>query len=213
NYNSPGTTPKPEYAPENLTLNLEPVSMWSLNNKRIKVKFKALDPAGKELTSGDNAAEKEYEFNVTYDASKKALVANLSNQQVTDAQDTNFYPSTTYKISQIKTVDADVSNQITLNLDDAQTTTLPNTNNLEFTTQLAQPPLVKAGITNFYNHSGKEDTFEQTIYFAFDDPYRAIDEASMKDWKLILEGSEEKDIQNNTIDAGRWIQVAKYEPN
>ncbi|MDW2924576.1 hypothetical protein [Mesomycoplasma ovipneumoniae] len=213
NYNSPGTTPKPEYAPENLTLNLDPVSMWSLNNKRIKVKFKALDPAGKELTSGDNAAEKEYEFNVTYDASKKALVANLSNQQVTDAQDTNFYPSTTYKISQIKTVDADVSNQITLNLDDAQTTTLPNTNNLEFTTQLAQPPLVKAGITNFYNHSGKEDTFEQTIYFAFDDPYRAIDEASMKDWKLILEGSEEKDIQNNTIDAGRWIQVAKYEPN
>ncbi|WNM16185.1 hypothetical protein [Mesomycoplasma ovipneumoniae] len=212
-YNSTGTTPKPEYAPENLTLNLDPVSMWSLNNKRIKVKFKALDPAGKELTSGDNAAEKEYEFNVTYDASKKALVANLTNQQVTDAQDTNFYPSTTYKISQIKTVDADVSNQITLNLDDAQTTTLPNTNNLQFTTQLAQPPLVKAGITNFYNHSGKEDTFEQTIYFAFDDPYRAIDESSIKDWKLILEGSEDKDKGNNPQDASSWIQVAKYEPN
>ncbi|WP_230577091.1 DUF1410 domain-containing protein [Mesomycoplasma ovipneumoniae] len=212
NYNSTGTTPKPEYAPENLTLNLDPVSMWSLNNKRIKVKFKALDPAGKELTTGDNAAEKEYEFNVTYNSSKKALVANLSNQQVTDAQDANFYPSTTYKISQIQTVDADVSNQITLNLDDTQAT-VPNKNNLEFTTQLAQPPLVKAGITNFYNHSGKEDTFEQTIYFAFDDPYRAIDEASMKDWKLILEGSEDKDKGNNPQDASSWIQVAKYEPN
>ncbi|MDW2929457.1 hypothetical protein R7X75_03370 [Mesomycoplasma ovipneumoniae] len=213
NYTTTTTTPGKEYAPENLTLNLDPVSMWSLNNKTIKVKFKALDPAGKELTTGDNAAEKEYEFNVTYDASKKALVANLSNQQVTDAQDTNFYPSTTYKISQIKTVDADVSSQITLNLDDAQTTALPNTNNLEFTTQLAQPPLVKAGITNFYNHSGREDTFEQTIYFAFDDPYRAIDEASIKDWKLILVGSEDKDKGNNPQDASSWIQVAKYEPN
>ncbi|WP_337903935.1 hypothetical protein [Mesomycoplasma ovipneumoniae] len=213
NYGTTGTSPKPEYAPENLTLNLDPVQMWSLNNKRIKVKFKALDPAGKPLTSGDNAAEKEYEFNVTYNSSKKALVANLSNKEVTDANDQNLYPSTTYKISQIKTVDADVSSQITLNLDDTQTATLPNTNNLEFTTQLAQPPLVKAGITNFYNHSGKEDTFEQTIYFAFDDPYRAIDEASMKDWKLILEGSEDKDLQNNRTDAINWIQVAKYEPN
>ncbi|WP_337903063.1 hypothetical protein [Mesomycoplasma ovipneumoniae] len=212
NYGTTGTSPKPEYAPENLTLNLDPVQMWSLNNKRIKVKFKALDPAGKPLTSGDNAAEKEYEFNVTYNSSKKALVANLSNKEVTDANDQNLYPSTTYKISQIKTVDADVSSQITLNLDDTQTTT-PNKNNLEFTTQLAQPPLVKAGITNFYNHSGKEDTFEQTIYFAFDDPYRAIDEASMKDWKLILEGSEDKDLQNNNIDASRWEQVARYEPN
>ncbi|WNM16195.1 hypothetical protein [Mesomycoplasma ovipneumoniae] len=212
NYTSTGATPSPEYAPENLTLNLDPVQMWSLNNKRIKVKFKALDPTGKELTSGDNAAEKEYEFNVTYDASKKALVASLNNKEVTDAQDTNFYPSTTYKISQIKTVDADVSSQITLNLDDTQATT-PNKNNLEFTTQLAQPPLVKAGITNFYNHSGKEDTFEQTIYFAFDDPYRAIDEASMKDWKLILEGTEDKNGQNNSSDAINWIQVAKYEPN
>ncbi|WDV48353.1 hypothetical protein PWA39_02360 [Mesomycoplasma ovipneumoniae ATCC 29419] len=212
NYTSTGATPKPEYAPENLTLNLDPVQMWSLNNKRIKVKFKALDPAGKPLTTGDNAAEKEYEFNVEYDASKKALVASLNNKEVTDAQDTNFYPSTTYKISQIKTVDADVSNQITLNLDDTQAT-VPNKNNLEFTTQLAQPPLVKAGITNFYNHSGKEDTFEQTIYFAFDDPYRAIDEASIKDWKLILEGSEDKDKGNNPNDASSWIQVAKYEPN
>ncbi|WP_341517456.1 hypothetical protein [Mesomycoplasma ovipneumoniae] len=212
NYGATGTSPKPEYAPENLTLNLDPVQMWSLNNKRIKVKFKALDPAGKPLTSGDNAAEKEYEFNVTYNSSKKVLVANLSNKEVTDANDQNLYPSTTYKISQIKTVDADVSSQITLNLDDTQTTT-PNKNNLEFTTQLAQPPLVKAGITNFYNHSGKEDTFEQTIYFAFDDPYRAIDEASMKDWKLILEGSEDKDKGNNPQDASSWIQVAKYEPN
>ncbi|WP_337903599.1 hypothetical protein, partial [Mesomycoplasma ovipneumoniae] len=212
NYTSTGATPSPEYAPENLTLNLDPVQMWSLNNKRIKVKFKALDPAGKPLTSGDNAVEKEYEFDVSYDDSKKALTASLQNKEVTDAQDTNFYPSTTYKISQIKTVDADVSNQITLNLDDTQAT-VPNKNNLEFTTQLAQPPLVKAGITNFYNHSGKEDTFEQTIYFAFDDPYRAIDEASMKDWKLILEGSEDKDLQNNRTDAINWIQVAKYEPN
>ncbi|MHA0284071.1 hypothetical protein, partial [Mesomycoplasma ovipneumoniae] len=207
------TTPGKEYAPENLTLNLDPVSMWSLNNKRIKVKFKALDPAGKELTTGDNAVEKEYEFDVRYDDSKKALTASLNNKEVTDANDQNLYPSTTYKISQIKTVDADVSNQITLNLDDAQTTTLPNTNNLQFTTQLAQPPLVKAGITNFYNHSGKEDTFEQTIYFAFDDPYRAIDESSIKDWKLILEGSEDKDKGNNPQDASSWIQVAKYEPN
>ncbi|MDW2911002.1 hypothetical protein, partial [Mesomycoplasma ovipneumoniae] len=213
NYTTTGTTPKPEYAPENLTLNLDPVSMWSLNNKRIKVKFKALDPAGKELTTGDNAVEKEYEFDVRYDDSKKALTASLNNKEVTDANDQNLYPSTTYKISQIKTVDADVSNQITLNLDDAQTTTLPNTNNLQFTTQLAQPPLVKAGITNFYNHSGKEDTFEQTIYFAFDDPYRAIDESSIKDWKLILEGSEDKNLQNNSSDAINWIQVAKYEPN
>ncbi|MDW2911739.1 hypothetical protein R7W79_03665, partial [Mesomycoplasma ovipneumoniae] len=212
NYITTGTTPKPEYAPENLTLNLDPVSMWSLNNKRIKVKFKALDPAGKELTTGDNAVEKEYEFDVRYDDSKKALTASLNNKEVTDANDQNLYPSTTYKISQIKTVDADVSSQITLNLDDTQTTT-PNKNNLEFTTQLAQPPLVKAGITNFYNHSGKEDTFEQTIYFAFDDPYRAIDEASIKDWKLILEGSEDKDKGNNPNDASSWIQVAKYEPN
>ncbi|MDW2913113.1 hypothetical protein R7U62_03300, partial [Mesomycoplasma ovipneumoniae] len=212
NYTTTGTTPKPEYAPENLTLNLDPVSMWSLNNKRIKVKFKALDPAGKELTTGDNAVEKEYEFDVRYDDSKKALTASLNNKEVTDANDQNLYPSTTYKISQIKTVDADVSSQITLNLDDTQTTT-PNKNNLEFTTQLAQPPLVKAGITNFYNHSGKEDTFEQTIYFAFDDPYRAIDEASIKDWKLILEGSEDKDKGNNPQDASSWIQVAKYEPN
>ncbi|MDW2923044.1 hypothetical protein R7X40_03045, partial [Mesomycoplasma ovipneumoniae] len=212
NYTTTGTTPKPEYAPENLTLNLDPVSMWSLNNKRIKVKFKALDPAGKELTTGDNAVEKEYEFYVRYDDSKKALTASLNNKEVTDANDQNLYPSTTYKISQIKTVDADVSSQITLNLDDTQTTT-PNKNNLEFTTQLAQPPLVKAGITNFYNHSGKEDTFEQTIYFAFDDPYRAIDEASIKDWKLILEGSEDKDKGNNPQDASSWIQVAKYEPN
>ncbi|MDW2930138.1 hypothetical protein [Mesomycoplasma ovipneumoniae] len=212
NYTTTGTTPKPEYAPENLTLNLDPVSMWSLNNKRIKVKFKALDPAGKELTTGDNAVEKEYEFDVRYDDSKKALTASLNNKEVTDANDQNLYPSTTYKISQIKTVDADVSSQITLNLDDTQTTT-PNKNNLEFTTQLAQPPLVKAGITNFYNHSGKEDTFEQTIYFAFDDPYRAIDESSIKDWKLILEGSEDKDKGNNPQDASSWIQVAKYEPN
>ncbi|MDW2925862.1 hypothetical protein [Mesomycoplasma ovipneumoniae] len=212
NYTTTGTTPKPEYAPENLTLNLDPVSMWSLNNKRIKVKFKALDPAGKELTTGDNAVEKEYEFDVRYDDSKKALTASLNNKEVTDANDQNLYPSTTYKISQIKTVDADVSSQITLNLDDTQTTT-PNKNNLEFTTQLAQPPLVKAGITNFYNHSGKEDTFEQTIYFAFDDPYRAIDEASMKDWKLILEGTEDKDKQNDSTDAGSWEQVARYEPN
>ncbi|WP_337898981.1 hypothetical protein, partial [Mesomycoplasma ovipneumoniae] len=214
NYGTTGNhpTPSPEYAPENLTLNLDPVQMWSLNNKTIKVKFKALDPAGKELTSGVNMGEKEYEFSVTYDDSEKALTAKLTDKAVTDDNDQNLFPSTTYKISQIKTVDADVSNQITLNLDDTQTTT-PNKNNLEFTTQLAQPPLVKAGITNFYNHSGKEDTFEQTIYFAFDDPYRAIDESSMKDWKLILEGSEDKDLQNNSIDAGRWIQVARYEPN
>ncbi len=212
NYGTIGTSPKPEYAPENLTLNLDPVQMWSLNNKRIKVKFKALDPAGKPLKTGDNAAEKEYEFSVTYDDSKKALTAKLTDKAVTDANDQNLFPSTTYKISQIQTVDADVSNQITLNLDDTQAT-VPNKNNLEFTTQLAQPPLVKAGITNFYNHSGKEDTFEQTIYFAFDDPYWAIDEASMKDWKLILEGSEDKDLQNNTTDASRWIQVGRYEPN
>ncbi|VEU71656.1 DUF1410 domain [Mesomycoplasma ovipneumoniae] len=211
--NAPGTGK--EYSPENLTLNLDPVSMWSLNNKQVKVKFKPFDPAGKELTNGDNAGEKEYQFNVTYKDDQKALVAELKNQDVTDANDANFYPSTTYKISQIQTVEtADTSKQITLNLDDSQNTPgITNTNNLEFTTQLAQPPVVKAGITNFYNHSGKEDTFEQTIYFAFDDPYRAIDESSMKDWKLILEGSEDKNLQNNTTDAGRWIQVARYEPN
>ncbi|MDW2931468.1 hypothetical protein [Mesomycoplasma ovipneumoniae] len=211
--NAPGTGK--EYSPENLTLNLDPVSMWSLNNKQIKVKFKPFDPAGKELTNGDNAGEKEYQFNVTYKDDQKALVAELKNQDVTDANDANFYPSTTYKISQIQTVEtADTSKQITLNLDDSQNTPgITNTNNLEFTTQLAQPPVVKAGITNFYNHSGKKDTFEQTIYFAFDDPYRAIDESSMKDWKLILEGSEDKNLQNNTTDAGRWIQVARYEPN
>ncbi|WP_337905343.1 hypothetical protein, partial [Mesomycoplasma ovipneumoniae] len=32
NYGTTGTSPKPEYAPENLTLNLDPVQMWSLNN-------------------------------------------------------------------------------------------------------------------------------------------------------------------------------------
>ncbi|MDW2920263.1 hypothetical protein, partial [Mesomycoplasma ovipneumoniae] len=209
-------TPKPEYVPENLTLNLDPVSMWSLNNKQIKVKFKPLGPNGAELKHGDNNNhEREYDFNVKFDSSKNALVASLNNQQVTDAQDTNFYPSTTYKITQIQTVETDTSKQLTLNLDDAQKpdSAAPNTNNLEFTTQLAQPPLVKAGITNFYNHSGKENTFEQTIYFAFDDPYFAIDEASMKDWKLILEGVEDKNKGNNANDANSWEQVAKYEPN
>ncbi|MDW2923854.1 hypothetical protein [Mesomycoplasma ovipneumoniae] len=206
-------TPKPEYVPENLTLNLDPVSMWSLNNKQIKVKFKPLGPNGTELKLGDtNNHEREYDFNVRFEKSKNALVAVLANQQVTDAQDNNLYPSTTYKITQIKTVETDPSKQLTLSLDQGQGTA-PNTNNLEFTTQLAQPPLVKAGITNFYNHSGKEDTFEQTIYFAFDDPYFAIDQSSMKDWKLILEGVDEKNKQNNSADASSWTQVARYEPN
>ncbi|WP_341492471.1 hypothetical protein [Mesomycoplasma ovipneumoniae] len=206
-------TPKPEYVPENLTLNLDPVSMWSLNDKQIKVKFKPLGPNGTELKTGDtNNQEREYDFNVKFDSSKNALVASLDNQQVTDAQDANFYPSTTYKVTQIKTVETNGATPLTLNLDQTQAAA-PNTNNLEFTTQLAQPPLVKAGITNFYNHSGKENTFEQTIYFAFDDPYFAIDEASMKDWKIILEGVEEKDKQNSSTDASSWIQVAKYEPN
>ncbi|MDW2931537.1 hypothetical protein, partial [Mesomycoplasma ovipneumoniae] len=208
-------TPKPEYVPENLTLNLDPVSMWSLNNKQVKVKFKPLGPNGTELKLGDtNNHEREYDFNVRFEKSKNALVAELANQQVTDAQDNNLYPSTTYKITQIKTVETNGATPLTLNLDQGQTTAAaPNTNNLEFTTQLAQPPLVKAGITNFYNHSGKEDTFEQTIYFAFDDPYFAIDQSSMKDWKLILEGVDEKNKQNNSTDAGSWTQVARYEPN
>ncbi|WNM15502.1 hypothetical protein [Mesomycoplasma ovipneumoniae] len=204
-----------EYSPENLTLNLDPVSMWSLNDKQVKVKFKPLGPNGTELKSGDNNNhEREYDFRVRFDQSKNALVAELTNQDVTDANDANFYPSTTYKITQIQTVERDPSKQLTLSLDNTQTTAAaPNTNNLEFTTQLAQPPLVKAGITNFYNHSGKENTFEQTIYFAFDDPYFAIDQSSMKDWKLILEGVEDKNKGNNAQDARNWIQVAKYEPN
>ncbi|MDO6826186.1 hypothetical protein Q4516_02605 [Mesomycoplasma ovipneumoniae] len=206
-------TPKPEYVPENLTLNLDPVSMWSLNNKQIKVKFKPLGPNGIELKPGDtNNHEREYDFNVRFEKSKNALVAELANQQVTDAQDNNFYPSTTYKITQIKTVETNGATPLTLSLDQGQTST-SNTNNLEFTTQLAQPPLVKAGITNFYNHAGKENTFEQTIYFAFDDPYFAIDQSSMKDWKLILEGVDEKNKQNNSFDASSWTQVARYEPN
>ncbi|WP_341491255.1 hypothetical protein [Mesomycoplasma ovipneumoniae] len=215
NYSTTGNppTPKPEYVPENLTLNLDPVSMWSLNDKQIKVKFKPLGPNGTALKSSDtNNQEREYDFNVRFEPSKNALVASLDNQQVTDANDNNFYPSTTYKITQIKTVETDPSKELTLSLDQGQGTA-PNTNNLEFTTQLAQPPLVKAGITNFYNHSGKENTFEQTIYFAFDDPYFAIDESSMKDWKIILEGVEEKDKQNSSTDASSWTQVARYEPN
>ncbi|WP_069098739.1 DUF1410 domain-containing protein [Mesomycoplasma ovipneumoniae] len=200
-----------EYSPENLTLNLDPVSMWSLNNKKINVKFKPLGPNGEELTTGDNRQEREYKFSVSFDKTKKALVASLNNKDVTDAQDGNFYPSTTYRISQIQTVETQGTTPLTLNLDETQGTT--NTNNLKFTTQLAQPPLVKAGITNFYNHSGKEDTFEQTIYFAFDDPYFAIDESSMKDWKLILEGVEDKNKANNNRDASSWEQVARYEPN
>ncbi|WP_341495412.1 hypothetical protein [Mesomycoplasma ovipneumoniae] len=215
NYSNATTAPKPEYVPENLTLNLDPVSMWSLNNKQVKVKFKPLGPNGTELKQGDiNNKEREYDFNVRFEKSKNALVAELANQQVTDANDNNLYPSTTYKIIQIKTVETNGAPPLTLNLDQGQTTAAaPNTNNLEFTTQLAQPPLVKAGITNFYNHSGKEDTFEQTIYFAFDDPYFAIDQSSMKDWKLILEGVDEKNKQNNSTDAGSWTQVARYEPN
>ncbi|WP_337903753.1 hypothetical protein [Mesomycoplasma ovipneumoniae] len=201
-----------EYSPENLTLNLDPVSMWSLNNKHVKVKFKPLGPNGAELNSGDNNKEREYDFSVRFDQPKNVLVAELKNKDVTDANDNNFYPSTTYKITQIQTVETDSSKQLTLSLDNTQTTA-PNTNNLEFTTQLAQPPLVKAGITNFYNHSGKENTFEQTIYFAFDDPYFAIDEASMKDWKLILEGVEDKNKNNTDTDASSWEQVARYEPN
>ncbi|WP_341491645.1 hypothetical protein [Mesomycoplasma ovipneumoniae] len=191
-----------EYSPENLTLNLDPVSMWSLNDKNIKVKFKPVGPDGKDLTTGENSREKEYDFRVTYDTSKKALVAQLQNKPVTDAADGNLYPSTTYKITQIKTQDNQVPN-ITLNLD--QNTT--DANNLQFTTQLAQPPLEKVWITNFYNHSGKEDTFEQTIYFAFDDPYRAIDESSIKDWKLILEGTT-----SSGTNPTNWEQVVKYEP-
>ncbi|MDW2912432.1 hypothetical protein, partial [Mesomycoplasma ovipneumoniae] len=217
NYNTTSNppTPKPEYVPENLTLNLDPVSMWSLNDKQIKVKFKPLGPNGTELKPGDtNNHEREYDFNVRFEKSKNALVAELANQQVTDANDANFYPSTTYKITQIQTVETNGATPLTLNLDQGQTTAAaPNTNNLEFTTQLAQPPLVKAGITNFYNHSGKENTFEQTIYFAFDDPYFAIDEASMKDWKLILEGVEDKNKNNTSNDASSWEQVARYEPN
>ncbi|MDW2892892.1 hypothetical protein R7W54_02805 [Mesomycoplasma ovipneumoniae] len=195
------TSGRQEYSPENLTLNLDPVSMWSLNNKTIKVKLKPVGPDGKDLTEGDNSREKEYDFRVTYNKSKKALVAQL-NKQVTDNADGNLYPSTTYKITQIKTQDNQVPN-ITLNLD--QNTT--DANNLQFTTQLAQPPLEKVWITNFYNHSGKEDTFEQTIYFAFDDPYRAIDESSIKDWKLILEGTT-----SDTASPTNWEQVVKYEP-
>ncbi|MDW2925895.1 hypothetical protein, partial [Mesomycoplasma ovipneumoniae] len=203
-----------EYSPENLTLNLDPVSMWSLNNKQIKVKFKPLGPNGTKLNSGDNNKEREYDFSVRFDKPKNALVAELKNKDVTDANDANFYPSTTYKITQIKTVETNGATPLTLNLDQGQTTAAaPNTNNLEFTTQLAQPPLVKAGITNFYNHAGKENTFEQTIYFAFDDPYFAIDQSSMKDWKLILEGVDEKNKQNNSFDASSWTQVARYEPN
>uniref|UniRef100_UPI00311999E3 hypothetical protein n=2 Tax=Mesomycoplasma ovipneumoniae TaxID=29562 RepID=UPI00311999E3 len=217
NYSNATTTPKPEYVPENLTLNLDPVSMWSLNDKQVKVKFKPLGPNGTELKQGDiNNKEREYDFNVRFEKSKNALVAKLANQQVTDAQDNNFYPSTTYKITQIKTVETNGATPLTLSLDQTQqpdSVAPTNTNNLEFTTQLAQPPLVKAGITNFYNHSGKEDTFEQTIYFAFDDPYFAIDQSSMKDWKLILEGTEDKNGQNNPQGAGNWIQVARYEPN
>ncbi|MDW2906454.1 hypothetical protein R7V41_02360, partial [Mesomycoplasma ovipneumoniae] len=197
-----------EYSSENLTLNLDPVSMWSLNDKQIKVKFKAVGPNGEDLESGDNNKEREYDFNVRFDSSKKALVASLNNQQVTDANDANFYPSTTYKISQIKTVEADTSKQLTLNLEPQADLAATNTNNLQFTTQLAQPPLQKAWITNFYNHSGKEDTFEQTIYFAFDDPYRAIDESSIKDWKLILEGAT-----SNVDSSTNWEQVVKYEPS
>ncbi|WP_341500914.1 hypothetical protein [Mesomycoplasma ovipneumoniae] len=202
-----GPNPGKEYSPENLTLNLDPVSMWSLNDKQIKVKFKALGPDGKELATGDNAAEKEYEFNVKYKDDQKALVGELNNKDVTDARDGNFYPSTTYKISQIQTVETDTSKQLTLNLEPQVTSGATNTNNLQFTTQLAQPPLEKVWITNFYNHSGKEDTFEQTIYFAFDDPYRAIDESSIKDWKLILEGTTSSGTNPTS-----WEQVVKYEP-
>ncbi|MDW2898292.1 DUF1410 domain-containing protein [Mesomycoplasma ovipneumoniae] len=199
-----------EYSSENLTLNLDPVSMWSLNDKNIKVKFKPVGPNGEELQTGDNRQEREYGFRVQFDQAKKALVASLNNKDVTDAQDGNFYPSTTYRISQIQTVETNGSTPLTLNLDDTQGTT--NTNNLKFTTQLAQPPLVQAGITNFYNHSGKEDTFEQTIYFAFDDPYFAIDESSMKDWKLILQGVTDKNKNNDSADSASWEDVAKYEP-
>ncbi|WNM14660.1 hypothetical protein [Mesomycoplasma ovipneumoniae] len=199
-----------EYSPENLTLNLDPVSMWSLNDKQIKVKFKAVGPNGEKLTTGDNKQEREYKFSVSFDETKKALVASLENKDVTDAQDGNFYPSTTYRISQIQTVETNGSTPLTLNLDENQNTT--NTNNLKFTTQLTQPPLVQAGITNFYNHSGKEDTFEQTIYFAFDDPYRAIDESSIKDWKLILQGVTDKNKNNDSTDSASWKEVAKYEP-
>ncbi|MDW2835718.1 hypothetical protein R7U59_02475 [Mesomycoplasma ovipneumoniae] len=214
---APPRRPAKEYLPENLNLNLDPVSMWSLNNKQIKVKFKALGPDGKELTTGDNKEEKEYQFTVKYKEAEKALVAELKNKEVTDAKDQNLYPSTTYKISQIQTVETDSRNQLTLSLDQASTApdasgVVARTNNLQFTTQLTQPPLVQAGITNFYNHSGKEDTFEQTIYFAFDDPYFAIDESSIKDWNLILQGVTDKNKNNSPTDSGNWEEVAKYEP-
>uniref|UniRef100_UPI00083E7322 hypothetical protein n=1 Tax=Mesomycoplasma ovipneumoniae TaxID=29562 RepID=UPI00083E7322 len=214
---TPPRRPAKEYLPENLNLNLDPVSMWSLNGKQIKVKFKALGPDGKELTTGDNKEEKEYDFTVNYKETEKALVAELKNKEVTDARDQNLYPSTTYKISQIQTVETDSRNQLTLSLDQASTApdasgVVARSNNLQFTTQLTQPPLVQAGITNFYNHSGKEDTFEQTIYFAFDDPYFAIDESSIKDWKLILQGVTDKNKNNSTTDSASWEEVAKYEP-
>ncbi|MBG0731055.1 hypothetical protein [Mycoplasma sp. 'Moose RK'] len=53
-----------EYLPETLDLNLDPVSMWSLDKKKIMVKFKPVGPDGKDLTSGDNNKERNYEFNV-----------------------------------------------------------------------------------------------------------------------------------------------------
>ncbi|MBG0731054.1 hypothetical protein [Mycoplasma sp. 'Moose RK'] len=77
---------------------------------------------------------------------------------------------------------------------------------------MAQPPLKEVKISNFYNKQGLDDTFEQHIYFAFDDPYRAIDESSIKDWKLILEGTTDKNKNNDATDASSWEQVAKYEP-
>ncbi|AJR12536.1 Uncharacterised protein [Mesomycoplasma dispar] len=193
-----------EYVDENLELNLDPISMWSLAGKEINVKFKPLDSKGRELRAGTstNALEREYKFQVTPNQAQKSLTAILK-QKVTDDNDLNLYPSTTYKVSEIRTVD----NKITLNLDDAQ-----KANNLQFTTQLAQPELKEAQITNFINKEGKENTFEQQIYFAFDDPYRAIDETSMKDWKIILQGVTDKNKQNNINDAGSWQEVVKYNP-
>ncbi|AJR12580.1 DUF1410 domain [Mesomycoplasma dispar] len=189
-----------EYANENLNLNLDPISMWSLADKKIQVKLKPLNPDGTDIgNSSINGQEKVYEFDVKSDPSKKTLIASLDKKVTDEVNDSFLFPSTTYRISEIST--KDINNPITLNLDK----TRRDTKNLQFTTQLSQPILKEVKISNFTNKTGKEDGFEQQIYFKFEDPYNAIDETSMKDWKIILEGNN----SNNNID--QWENVAKYE--
>ncbi|AJR12549.1 hypothetical protein [Mesomycoplasma dispar] len=189
------------YKSEKLTLSLDPIAMWSLDGKKISVTFEPTNPDGSRYT-GKNVNEIRKEFTITADKLKSTMIATLNQAEVTDESDGNFFPSTTYAIKEVSPVD-----EPNIKLDASEIKKDVNAN-ISFTTQLAQPVLLEGKISNFTNKEGKENTFEQQIYLTFDDPYRAIDETQIDKWKIILEGNEQKDRNNDQTDAATWSQIA-----